>query len=161
MRSTYGVLALVAVFTFSSAGCLSGGLVQSAGPRVVHESSQGKVTVNFKFTEKDLGVPFYPGAKPLEGGGGGEAVTAEMGMMIQSLSTPDSMDKVVAFYTSKLGAPTSSGPGLGGGTMAGWDHTHPNGTNQNLMVMSEGDKGPVSIMIMVFTPGQSGIMPGQ
>lgn len=161
MKSILGVLTLVTAFTFSSAGCLSGGLVQSAGPRVVHESSQGKVTVNFKFTEKELGVPFYPGAKPLEGGGGGEAVTSELGMMIQSLSTPDSMEKVVAFYTSRLGAPTTSGPGLGGGTMAGWDHTHQNGTSQTLMVMSESDKGPVSIMIMVLTPGQSGMLPGQ
>ncbi len=161
MKSIFGVLVLVSVFTLTTAGCLSGGLVQGAAPRVVHESSQGKVTVNFKFTEKDLGVPFYPGAKPVDGNGGGEAVTAEMGMMIQSLSTTDSMDKVVAFYTSKLGAPTSSGPGLGGGTMAGWDHSHPNGASQSLIIMSGGEKEPVNIMIMVMAPTQPGQIPGQ
>ena len=59
-------------------------------------------------TEAELGVPFYPGAKA-EGGGSYAAVNQAKGQAGKAagvtLSTPDPVDKVVAFYKDKLGAP--------------------------------------------------------
>lgn len=54
-------------------------------------------------TEADLGVPFYPGAKPTEGGS--MRVAAGDGSMVQmGLHSDDAADKVAAFYRDKLKA---------------------------------------------------------
>jgi hypothetical protein len=54
-----------------------------------------------KFTEADMGVAFYPGAKPTEGGGmrvaTGDSVSLQM-----AFRSDDAVDKVAAFYRDKL-----------------------------------------------------------
>jgi hypothetical protein len=56
-----------------------------------------------KITEADLGVPFYPGAKPTEGAAmriaTGDSVSLQAG-----LHSADAFDKVAAFYRDKLKA---------------------------------------------------------
>ncbi len=55
-----------------------------------------------KLTEKDIGIPFYPGAKA---GHSGKLVQTgeEQGEFIQvAFTTPDSVDKVKAFYQERL-----------------------------------------------------------
>lgn len=148
-----GLAFLPAVFLAS--GCLSGGLVNGSGPRVVHSTSKGELTINYKHSEAELGVPFYPGSKPVEDGSM-DAITPGMTMMMQGLQTSDALEKVVAFYTEKLGPPSASGPGFTGETMTGWDHTHPNGASQSVMISGGKDKEPVTILIMVMMPGKEG-----
>ena len=56
-----------------------------------------------KFTEADMGLPFYPGAKPTEGSAmrvaTGDSVSLQIG-----LRSSDAFDKVAAFYRDKLKA---------------------------------------------------------
>ncbi|HET9205055.1 MAG TPA: hypothetical protein VFO28_02370 [Burkholderiaceae bacterium] len=56
-----------------------------------------------KFTEADMGLPFYPGAKPTEGSAmrvaTGDSVSLQVG-----LRSSDAFDKVAAFYRDKLKA---------------------------------------------------------
>jgi hypothetical protein len=56
-----------------------------------------------KFTEADMGLPFYPGAKPTEGSAmrvaTGDSVSLQVG-----LRSADAFDKVAAFYRDKLKA---------------------------------------------------------
>lgn len=64
-------------------------------------TAKGNATV----TEEEVGVPFYPGAaqnpeKTTKISGSGDGKTGEMIMI--SLSTTDSFDKVVEFYKSKM-----------------------------------------------------------
>jgi hypothetical protein len=54
-------------------------------------------------SEAELGVPFYPGAKPTEGGA--MRIAAGEGSMVQmALRSDDAPDKVAAFYRDKLKA---------------------------------------------------------
>jgi len=52
-------------------------------------------------SEADLGVPFYPGTKPDEGGTS-KMVTPQGTAMTVSLHSSDAADKVAAFYREKL-----------------------------------------------------------
>ncbi|MBS1196274.1 MAG: hypothetical protein H6R18_59 [Proteobacteria bacterium] len=54
-----------------------------------------------KVTESDLGVPFYAGAKITEGASS-KVVTPEATVMMASLQSSDSSEKVTAFYREKL-----------------------------------------------------------
>jgi hypothetical protein len=54
-----------------------------------------------KLTEADLGVPFYPGAKP-DDNGGTRIVNGDGAMMSQALSSPDDPAKVAAWYREQL-----------------------------------------------------------
>lgn len=54
-------------------------------------------------SETDLGVPFYPGTKPTEGGMS-KVVTPDGTMYTVSLHSDDPSDKVAAFYRDKLKA---------------------------------------------------------
>ena len=49
----------------------------------------------------DMGVPVYPGATPTEGQG--EMPMGAGGFKVQQYTTPDSLEKVLAFYKDKLG----------------------------------------------------------
>lgn len=54
-------------------------------------------------SEADLGVPFYPGTKPTEGGS--NKVTSNEGTMVSvSLHSDDAPDKVAGYYRDKLKA---------------------------------------------------------
>ena len=56
-----------------------------------------------KVGEAELGVPFYPGASPTEGGSS-KVSTPEGSMVSVFLQSPDSPDKVAAFYRDRLKA---------------------------------------------------------
>jgi len=56
-----------------------------------------------KIGESDVGVPFYPGAKPSEGGSS-KISTPDGTMYTVLLQTSDPADKVAAFYRDKLKA---------------------------------------------------------
>lgn len=67
------------------------------------------------FTERDLGIAIYPGAEPSLRGS--RAEIAGKTMLNATYLTPDSVDKVVAFYKEKAGPnakliTTSHGSGL-------------------------------------------------
>jgi hypothetical protein len=75
--------------------------------KVTTTDASGKTTQmemgSAKVTEAELGVPFYPGSKPVEGGGmrlaSGDSTALSMG-----LHSDDAPDKVAAFYRDKLKA---------------------------------------------------------
>mgnify|MGYP001428809105 CR=1 FL=1 len=56
-----------------------------------------------QISEADLGVPFYGGAKPREGGAS-RVATPQATTMTVSLQSSDAPDKVTAFYREKLKA---------------------------------------------------------
>lgn len=58
---------------------------------------------NVKITEADVGVPFYPGAKPSEGNSM-RIATPEAVNSTVTLTSGDAPDKVAAFYRDKLKA---------------------------------------------------------
>lgn len=52
-------------------------------------------------TEAEIGIPFYPGAKPVQGPKGSLATTKSYGLGMTILETPDSIEKVIAFYKER------------------------------------------------------------
>jgi hypothetical protein len=75
--------------------------------KVTATDASGKTTQmemgSAKISEAELGVPFYPGSKPVEGGSmriaNGDSTALTMG-----LHSDDAPDKVAAFYRDKLKA---------------------------------------------------------
>jgi hypothetical protein len=62
-------------------------------------------------SEAELGAPIYPGATYVPGTGGSGGVSSTEGNTAVAgadFTTPDSLSKVVDWYTGKLGAPLSS-----------------------------------------------------
>jgi hypothetical protein len=115
--------------------------------KVATTDASGKTTQmelgGAKLTEADMGIAFYPGAKPTEGGGmrvaSGDNVSLQM-----ALHSDDAVDKVAAFYRDKLKAMAEGKQliDMGGGS---------DGTSLSLMddraksslqvVVSKADKG--------------------
>lgn len=59
-------------------------------------------------TEAELGVPIYPGAEYVPGSGGTASAKGEDGEFVTAgaeFTSDDGFDKVVDFYTKKLGSP--------------------------------------------------------
>lgn len=81
--------------------------LSSGGMKVSTTDATGKTTQmemgNAKITEADLGLPFYPGAKPTEGSSMRIVNGASMSLQ-QGLHSDDAPDKVAAFYRDKLKA---------------------------------------------------------
>ncbi len=77
------------------------------GMKVTTTDASGKTTQmemgNAKISESDLGLPFYPGAKPTEGSSMRIVNGASMSLQ-QGLHSDDAPDKVAAFYRDKLKA---------------------------------------------------------
>jgi zinc-ribbon domain len=75
--------------------------VDSSG-QVTVSTSEGKLSLGGKeaVSEKDLGVPLYPGAKRSEGGL--QISTAEGSMASYAFETADSPAQVITFYRGKL-----------------------------------------------------------
>jgi hypothetical protein len=120
------ILIIVAVFV--GLGVLAMGAVGYIGYRVAHSikvSGKGdKVSISVpgggtfsantseKFTASDLGVDIYPGATA---GKGGARMSTNAGSWITAIYvTPDSQDKVLAFYKDKLGSDASFMESSGG-----------------------------------------------
>jgi hypothetical protein len=68
----------------------------------------GSLEVNEKLNEANLGLPIYPGAVPIKPGDSATvnldiANEAKVRILTGKFETPDSLDKVVAFYHVRLG----------------------------------------------------------
>jgi hypothetical protein len=69
-----------------------------------------EVSAHAGVTEAEAGVPFYPNAKPAEGGGGSfSAKSTQPGqsgsVVAVDLTTTDPVESVIQFYTKELGKP--------------------------------------------------------
>lgn len=81
--------------------------LSEGGMKVTTTDASGKTSQvelgNAKISEADLGLPFYPGAKPMEGAAmrnvSGSTVYMQLG-----LHSDDAHDKVATFYRDKLKA---------------------------------------------------------
>jgi hypothetical protein len=95
------VLGVVAVVVILFAGLLAYGCYH-----IAHSIGRGTTSVtstdSSTLTAADLGTDIYPGAHPEKGG---SKITLPTGSMTTGVySTPDSVDKVEAFYKDKLGS---------------------------------------------------------
>ena len=81
--------------------------LSEGGMKVSTTDAAGKTTQlelgGAKFSEADLGVPFYPGAKTSEGSAMRVATGDSVSLQI-ALRSDDAFDKVAAFYRDKLKA---------------------------------------------------------
>lgn len=81
--------------------------LSEGGMKVTTTDASGKTTLmemgNAKISESDLGLPFYPGAKPTEGSST-RMVTGGSSSLQMGLHSDDAPDKVAAFYREKLKA---------------------------------------------------------
>lgn len=76
---------------------------KDAGGNITVTTPKGTITANSSetFTESDLGIAIYPGATQRKGGL--RMTIAGKTMVTASFLTPDSPDKVIAFYKDKAG----------------------------------------------------------
>jgi hypothetical protein len=104
------VLAILVGLGMIGAGIVAYGVYRVA--KSVHKDADGNITVNTPkgtftantsdtFTASDLGIAIYPGAT--QGKGGLRMNIAGKSMVSANFLTPDSPDKVVAFYKDKAG----------------------------------------------------------
>lgn len=81
--------------------------LSQGGMKVSTTDASGKTTQmemgNARITEADLGLPFYPGAKPTEGSSM-RIVNGPSMSLRQGLHSDDAPDKVAAFYRDRLKA---------------------------------------------------------
>jgi len=81
--------------------------MSDGGMKVTTTDATGKSTQmemgNAKISEAELGLPFYPGAKPTEGSSM-RIVNGDSTAMHVGLHSDDAPDKVAAFYRDKLKA---------------------------------------------------------
>jgi hypothetical protein len=106
---------LIILGIFVGLGIVVGGIVAYGVYRVahsIHRDANGNITVNTPtgtinanssdtLTAADLGIAIYPGAT--EGKAGLKMNIAGKSMVTANFLTPDSPDKVMAFYTAKAG----------------------------------------------------------
>jgi hypothetical protein len=107
------ILIILAVFV--GLGIIGASIVAYGVYRVahsIHKDAEGNISVTTpkgtitanssdKFTESDLGIAIYPGAT--QGKGGLRMTIAGKSMVTANFLTPDSPDKVIAFYKDKAG----------------------------------------------------------
>jgi hypothetical protein len=116
------VLGLLALSLLAAAGCgeKKTTITTPEGNVTVEEGEGGKVTVQGEGgevayewsgkapTEEQLGVPIYPGAQYVPESGGSGSFSDDKGatsIVAADFTTTDSFDKVLAWYTGKLGQP--------------------------------------------------------
>jgi hypothetical protein len=79
--------------------------LSEGGMKVTTTDASGKTTQmemgNAKISETELGLPFYPGAKPTDGSAT-RIVTGASSSLQMGLHSDDAPDKVAAFYRDKL-----------------------------------------------------------
>ncbi len=104
------VVAILVGLGMIGAGIIAYGVYRLA--KTVHNDADGNITVNTPkgtftanpsdtFTASDLGIAIYPGAT--QGKGGLRMSIAGKSMVSANFLTPDSPDKVIAFYKDKAG----------------------------------------------------------
>jgi hypothetical protein len=124
--------------------------LSEGGMKVSTTDAAGKTTQmemgNAKISEAEVGVPFYPGSKPVEGSSmrivSGDATSFSVG-----LHSDDALDKVAAFYRDKLKA-MSEGKQL-------MDMSSPDGAS--LSLFDEKTKRAIQVQVSKDDKG-SGIM---
>ncbi len=117
MRKTFLILSLILVVVAVPAIVLGCGSKNST----TIPTPQGNVNIqggDQAPTEAQLGVAIYPGATYVAGSGGSYAQSDGTSAASGNWTTSDSFDKVVSFYTGKIGAPISSDEQ--GGRVAVW-----------------------------------------
>ncbi len=81
--------------------------LSSSSAKITTTDASGKTTHlemgGAKIGEAELGVPFYPGAKPADGGSS-KVSTPDGSMYTVTLHSADAADKVAAFYRERLKA---------------------------------------------------------
>ncbi len=87
--------------------------------------------------EADIGLPFYPGSKPMEGGSS-RVTTPEGSMVSIGLHSDDAPDKVAEFYRGKLKAQSAGKQFM---DMGGADGS------ATLMLADEQNKGTVQVHV--------------
>jgi len=136
------ILIILAVFV--GLGIVVAGIVGYGIYRVahsIHKDANGNITVTTPkgtisanssetFTESDLGIAIYPGAT--QGKGGLRMTIAGKTMVTANFLTPDSPDKVIAFYKDKAG-PNAQVMSTGAGGMI----TTQNGSNSVTVTVSQ------------------------
>jgi hypothetical protein len=136
------ILIILAVFV--GLGIIGAGIVAYGVYRVahsIHKDANGNITVSTPkgtisanssetFTESDLGIAIYPGAT--QGKGGLRMTIAGKTMVTANFLTPDSPDKVIAFYKDKAG-PNAQVMTTGAGGMI----TMQNGSNSVTVTVSQ------------------------
>src|ERR1700733_8315061 len=127
---------LIILAVFLGLGIIGAGIVGYSVYRIAktaHRDADGNITVNAPkgtftvntsdtFTARDLGIAIYPGAT--QGKGGLRMTIAGKSMVSANFLTPDSPDKVIAFYKDKAG-PTAQTMTTGSGGIV----TLQNGSN--------------------------------
>lgn len=133
--------------------------LSEGGMKVSTTDASGKTTQmelgGAKITEAELGLPFYPGAKPNEGATM-RVATADGVSMQMAMQSDDAPDKVAAFYREKLKAMSEgkqyfemAGAGDGGASLSVSDDK----AKSTLQVhVSKGEKGS-DIAIVSVRPG--------
>jgi len=96
-----------------------------------------------KVGEAELGVPFYPGASPAEGGSS-KVSTPDGSMYSVLLQSADSPDKVAAFYRERLKAMSAGKQMM---DMSGGDGS------ANLMLADDKEKTSVQVNVMKGAKG--------
>jgi hypothetical protein len=150
------ILIILAVFV--GIGIIGAGIVGYGIYRVahsIHKDADGNISVNTPkgtitanssdtFTESDLGIAIYPGAT--QGKGGLRMTIAGKTMVSANFLTPDSPDKVIAFYKDKAG-PNAQTMTTGAGGMI----TMQNGSNSVTVTVAQSaseHNGETQITIM-------------
>jgi len=81
--------------------------LSSGGMKITTTDASGKTSQMemgaAKISEAEIGLPFYPGTKPVEGGMT-KIASSEGSMLSVTLHSDDAPDKVAAFYRDKLKA---------------------------------------------------------
>jgi len=156
------ILIILAVFV--GIGIICAGIVGYGIYRIahsVHKDANGNISVNTPkgtitanssdtFNESDLGIAIYPGAT--QGKGGLRMTIAGKSMVTANFLTPDSPDKVIAFYKDKAG-PNAQTMTTGAGGMI----TMQNGSSSVTVTVSQSaseNNGETQITI-VNTSGSS------
>jgi hypothetical protein len=121
--------------------------------KVVVQTGKGTSEVSTEkrtVTEKELGVPVYPGSTTVvtgnyqgTGGSGNESMQQHV------LSTPDSFDKVAAFYKSHLkNVKQSMNQSMGNQSMAMYVVTGVDGKDINVHIMEDTAKKVTTIQVL-------------
>jgi hypothetical protein len=135
---------LIVVGIFVGLGMIVAGIVAYGVYRVahsIHKDANGNITVTTPkgtitanssdtFTAADLGIAIYPGAT--QGKGGLRMNIAGKSMVTANFLTPDSPDKVMAFYTAKAGPSAQTVTTSLGGTI-----TIQNGANSTSVTVTQ------------------------
>jgi hypothetical protein len=114
------------------------------------DGKQQKIELNnAQISEKDAGVPFYPGAKTLEGASS-RITTAEGGAVTTTLTTSDAVEKVAAFYApqiKKLGAGKQLIESTENGEYSWMVNSNNGNASESMMVVAKRNGDVTEIMI--------------